>query len=159
MISSDTRRDYYAGALCVLFGLGVVIVASGYNVGSLREMGPGFFPIMLGLAMMLMGVLIVGAAIFGAPEPPDPFDQHMPETPDWRGCFCILSSVVLFIVTASWFGMAPAIFLSVFAAALGDRTSSIKGAGALAAGVSVFGVILFGYFLKVSMPVWLWFGK
>ena len=159
MADSGTRRDYYAGALCILFGLGVILVARGYRVGTLLDMGAGYFPIMLGGLMMFIGMLIIGTTIFIGPEPEDPFDQHMPATPDWRGCVCIAASVVTFILMASWFGMAPAIFVSVFVAAMGDRTSTPKTAAILAAGVTVFGVVLFSYFLKVSMPVFLWLGE
>jgi hypothetical protein len=158
MSNVDSRRDYCAGALCIIFGVAVVTVASGYQVGTLLDMGPGYFPIILGGLMMFMGILIAGAAMFAGPEPPDPFDQHIPTTPDWRGCLCISLSVVVFIAMADWFGMAPAIFLSVLVAAFGDRTSTLRKSVVLATCVTVFGVVLFSYFLKVSMPVWLWLG-
>ena len=159
MTDSGTRKDYYAGALCILFGLAVILVARSYRVGTLLDMGPGYFPMVLGGLMMFMGVLIIGTTVFVGPEPEDPFDQHMPATPDWRGCIAIVASVVLFIVMANWFGMAPAIFVSVFAAAMGDRTSTFRTAAILAACVTVFGVVLFSHFLKVSMPVFLWLGE
>jgi hypothetical protein len=159
MTDSGKRKDYYAGALCILFGLAVIVVARSYRVGTLLDMGPGYFPMMLGGLMMFIGVLIIGTTVFVGPEPEDPFDQHMPATPDWRGCISITASVVMFIAMANWFGMAPAIFVSVFVAAMGDRTSTIKTAAILGAGVTVFGVILFSHFLKVSMPVFLWLGE
>ena len=159
MTDSGTRRDYYAGALCILFGLAVILVARSYRVGTMLDMGAGYFPMVLGGLMMFIGALIIGTTIFVGPEPEDPFDQHMPATPDWRGCVCIGASVVMFIVMANWFGMAAAIFFSVFVAAMGDRSSTFKTASILAAGVTVFGVVLFSHFLKVSMPVFLWLGE
>jgi hypothetical protein len=44
----------------------------------------------------------------------------------------------------------------VFVAALGDRETTLKGAAILSAGVTIFGILLFSYLLKVSMPILKW---
>jgi hypothetical protein len=44
----------------------------------------------------------------------------------------------------------------VFVSALGDRETTFKRAAILSAGVTVFGVLLFSYGLKVSMPILEW---
>jgi hypothetical protein len=41
------KRDYYAGGLMVLLGVGAALTGSGYKVGSLARMGPGFMPVVL----------------------------------------------------------------------------------------------------------------
>ena len=40
--------------------------------------------------------------------------------------------------------------------ALGDRHSTLKSSAILAAGVTVFGVLLFHYLLKLPMPMLSW---
>ena len=52
--------------------------------------------------------------------------------------------------------MAPATFACVFVSALGDRTATLKSSLVLAAGVTVFGVLLFSYLLKVPFPIFRW---
>jgi len=54
--------------------------------------------------------------------------------------------------------MLPATFACVFVAALGDRETTLKGALILASSVTIFGVILFHYLLKLPMPVLTWNG-
>lgn len=40
--ATSTQRDFYAGGLVMLIGIGAVVEARSYSVGSLRSMGPGF---------------------------------------------------------------------------------------------------------------------
>ena len=42
------KRDYYAGGLMLLLGVGAAVTGTGYKFGSLAKMGPGFMPVMLG---------------------------------------------------------------------------------------------------------------
>ena len=50
----------------------------------------------------------------------------------------------------------PATFACVFVSALGDRETTLKGAVVLSAGVTIFGILLFSYVLKISMPILKW---
>jgi len=43
----------------------------------------------------------------------------------------------------------PCVFACVFVCALGDRTGTYKSSAVLAAGVTVFGVLLFHYLLSI----------
>ena len=54
------KRDYYAGGLMLLLGVGAAVIGSGYKFGSLARMGPGFMPVMLGIVLAFLGVLIAG---------------------------------------------------------------------------------------------------
>ena len=51
---------------------------------------------------------------------------------------------------------SPAAFASVFVAALGDRGNTWKTAAAIGAAMSVFGVLVFHYGLRVQMPLLAW---
>ncbi len=48
--------------------------------------------------------------------------------------------------------MIPAVFACVFVCALGDNTATYKSSAILAAGVTVFGVVLFHYLLSIPFP-------
>ncbi len=144
------RRDYYAGALMMMLGAGATIVGSRYEIGSLTRMGPGFFPTALGILLAFIGVLIAGTAAYGG----DAGTAEAPTShPDWRGWFCIVSGALLFILLASRAGLVPATLACVFLAAMGDRNNSWKEALALAAGITVFGVLLFSYVLRIQIPL------
>jgi hypothetical protein len=147
------KKDYYAGGLMTLIGVGAVLEARHYNIGTLFHMGPGFFPIILGVVMTFLGILITGVAAM-APAVDD--DQLIMPKPEWRAWACILAGPILFIVLGNWGGLIPATFACVFVSALGDRDSTLKSAFILATGVTVCGVALFSYLLQVSLPMWRW---
>ena len=46
----------------LLLGAGVVVQCTAYNLGTLMHMGPGFFPMSLGVILALLGLLIMGTA-------------------------------------------------------------------------------------------------
>ena len=140
------HRDHYAGALIALIGAGAITEGWGYGIGSLGAMGSGYFPVALGGGMVALGVLM---AVVGAATP----DDHASAVPDWRGAAAIAAGVALFIALAKPAGLAPATFACVFAAALGARRTTIGEAALLALGVTVFGVALFSFGLKVQFPV------
>jgi hypothetical protein len=144
------KRDYYAGALMVLIGAVAVNESRGYQLGTLQKMGPGYFPVMLGSLLMLLGVLIAGTASTGDVEA-----EALPHA-EWRGWAAIVASPILFVLFGKFFGLLPATFACVFIAALGDRDMTPRGAAILSSCVTIFGILLFSYLLKVSMPILKW---
>jgi len=147
------RRDYYAGGLMILIGVGAVFEASTYKQGTLMHMGPGFFPVALGCVLTLLGMMIAGVAVGSTPEGDE---RIIPENPQWVGWACIIGSPLAFMILGTYFGMIPATFGCVFVAALGDRTSTWLGSFILAACVTTFGVLLFSYLLQVPFPLLRW---
>jgi hypothetical protein len=148
------KRDFYAGGLMILFGLGIALKGSTYRLGSLMHMGPGFFPTSLGVLLVLIGIAIAAAAVGTS----DADESILPANPQWWAWACILSSPVLFIIFGRYFGMAPGTFACVFIAALGDRNATWKSTIILSTVVTVFGCGLFSYFLQVPMPIFTWGG-
>lgn len=138
----------------MLLGLGTIVEGSTYRLGTLRQMGPGYFPVMLGVAMTIVGVLIALAAM--QPSTGDDDDDAIPEKPEWKGWICIIAGPVLFIILGAYFGLLPATFACVFVSALGDKTTTLKQATVLAAGITIFGIIIFVYMLGVTFPILRW---
>jgi len=54
---SSGNRDFYAGALMMLIGLGACLEGLTYKLGTLTHMGPGFFPVALGVILVVLGML------------------------------------------------------------------------------------------------------
>jgi uncharacterized membrane protein len=147
------KRDFYAGGLTTLLGAAVTLDSTTYELGTMTHMGPGMFPLMLGIVLTFIGILIFGTSLVT----PLGEDEHiLPRQKEWRGWFCILAGPILFIVFGEFFGMAPATFMCVFVSALGDRTSTLKGSLLLAAGVTFFGCLLFSYVLQLPFPIFRW---
>ena len=144
------KRDYYAGGLMLLLGVGAAVTGAGYKFGSLAKMGPGFMPVMLGVVLAFLGILIASTAL-GSSEDDD--KKFLPDNPQWFGWLCILGGPVLFIILGEFGGMVPAVFACVFVCALGDKTATYKSSAILAAGITVFGVLLFHYLLSIPFPL------
>ncbi len=144
------KRDYYAGALMLLLGVGAAVTGSGYKFGSLARMGPGFMPVVLGVVLALLGLLIAGTAQLSS-EAGD--KKFLPDHPQWFGWLCIIGGPILFIILGQYGGMIPAVFACVFVCALGDNTATVKSSAILAAGITVFGVVLFHYLLNIPFPL------
>jgi putative Ca2+/H+ antiporter (TMEM165/GDT1 family) len=150
------KRDFYAGGLMVLLGLGVALKGATYRAGTLMHMGPGFLPTALGIILVLIGIAIAAVALSPADNNED--QSILPEHPQWWAWLCILLSPVFFIFFGRYFGMAPATFMCVFIAALGDKGATLRSTIVLSAVVTIFGVSLFSYFLQVPMPIFTWRG-
>ena len=146
MTRFSRNRDIYAGVLTAAIGAGAISEGRQYGIGGLSDMGSGFFPVMLGVGMVLMGLIM---AVMRSPAP----DGHAIHAPNWRGAIAIAAAVTLFIVLADRAGLAPATFACVFVGALGTTSTKLIEALILAAGVTVFGVALFHYGLQVQFPI------
>ncbi|HEX4366654.1 MAG TPA: tripartite tricarboxylate transporter TctB family protein, partial [Rhodopila sp.] len=81
---------FVAGLLFLSIGLGAVGIASGYRVGSALHMGPGYFPVALGVLLVLVGVASVARALA--------VTVTGGERIAWRPLLVIGSAVVLFAV-------------------------------------------------------------
>lgn len=150
MTRFDRHREHFAGLLMALIGAGAIYEGQQYGIGSLTSMGSGFFPVMLGVGLILMGALM---ALMRPGTVSDGHGGHGIHTPDWRGAAAIVAAVALFILLADRAGLAPATFACVFVGALGTSSTRLIEAAVLAVGVTVFGVILFRYGLQVQFPI------
>jgi len=156
-VKERITRDHVGGALMAAVGVAVAAAANGYEIGSLRTMGSGFFPLVLGVLLALVGIAIVATTPLRPPvpretPPPAPAARGI----DLRAWGCILGSVLAFVVLGRHGGLVPASLASVFIAALGDRGNTVRDAAWLAVAMTVFGVVVFHYGLHVLLPLFAW---
>lgn len=145
------RKDLIGGGLMLLLGIGAAAQASQYHIGSLQEMGPGYFPLALGIILAVTGVAIMLAGLRTAIIAPAVKLKR-----EWRGWFCICASMIVFAVLGHYGGLLPATFACVFVAALGDRKNSLLAALVLAATMTLVCLVVFWWLLKVQLPLFGW---
>lgn len=151
------RRDYYAGALMVLLGIGAILTGKGYQIGDLTNMGPGFFPMALGVMLLLLGAAIAGTATHArASSFMDSRGASEKSDPEWRGWIAITSSIVAFVVLGKYGGLLPASFAITFISALGDRDNNWIAALVLALAISAVSVVIFWWALRLQFPLFSW---
>ena len=102
-------KDYYAGLMYVLIGIGAIVIASDYNMGSSVRMGPGYFPTILGTLLVVSGAISMIRAFFHTGEAIRAFA--------WKEIFLVLGSVVLFGLLVRGLGLVPALALQVVVSA------------------------------------------
>lgn len=150
---SAVRRELWAAGTMIVLGLGAIAQASTYNIGSLARMGPGMFPAILGVLLVLLGLMILRMAAAPAAAEEDTEDEG---PPDWRGWGCIIGGLMTFILVGKFGGLVPATFALVFISAMGDRQHTPRSAALLAAGVTVLGVAVFSWALQLQFPLFRW---
>ena len=150
---SKYNKDHGGGALMFVLGLGAMFQGMSYKVGSLSRMGPGFFPMALGILLALMGAAI----FFTAHKNGDDAKlKEEPLPPEWRAWFLIVLSLVAFIVFGIYGGLLPATFAVVFISAMADRENTVKQAVLLSLALSVVCVVVFWWALDMQFPLFRW---
>lgn len=141
-------KDYFAGMLMLLVGLGAVYQSKSYGLGSLNNVGPGFFPSIIAWLLVIVGIAITLTARSNESAEGDNLS-----IPDFRGSVAILVGLIAFVVLGEYGGLLPATFALVFISALGDRENSIVSALALATCMCVIAVVVFSWALKMHFPL------
>jgi hypothetical protein len=128
------NRDAVSGLLLILVGGGFAVNSLDYGIGSAVRMGSGYFPLLLGSAMVLVGAAVgIGGLRRGA-EP-----IHVP----WRELLLISFSVASFALMIGPFGLFPALGVSVVLACFADHEQTPR---------RMIGIVLFSLLL-----IWLVF--
>lgn len=144
-------KDYAGGALMLLLGIGAIAQGRTYTVGTLSRMGPGFFPVALGVILVLLGLaIIIGARLAQPPA------EVKPLPPEWRGWACIVAGIVAFAVIGKYGGLVPATFSIVFISAMGERKNTWKDALVLALAMVAVCLVVFWWALQLQFPLFAW---
>jgi hypothetical protein len=139
-------KDFFAGLLFAAVGAGAIVISTGYTLGTASHMGPGYFPRMLGMLLVVLGVVLSLRALRlrGQPFP----------AWKWRPTIVVLGSVVLFgaIVTPLGLVLSTIILIVLSSAASAEfRPREALVASVLLAAV-VVGVFVYG--LHLQLPIW-----
>jgi hypothetical protein len=139
-------KDVIAGLAFIGFGAAFALGALSYDVGTPVRMGPGFFPLVVGVLLGIMGVVIVArSAIEGEPGEITP--------PPWRALGLIIGALLVFGLTVRGLGLVPTIFLTAILSALASRHTGLLMGLALALGLTVVSVLIFVVALGLRLPL------
>jgi hypothetical protein len=148
------RRDICAGLFVILVGAFAAWEASNYEFGSLRSIGSGFFPVMLGLLALPIGIAILWEA---ATRPADQFSEfEESESIGIRPVLAIVAGLVAFALLIENAGLVPAIFATVILASFAERTFRPLGVVLLAAFIAAMCVAIFVFGLTMPIRIFAW---
>ncbi|MBC8745954.1 hypothetical protein OKW43_004927 [Paraburkholderia sp. WC7.3g] len=149
-------KDYLGGGLMILIGASAAGMGATYSIGTLRQMGPGFFPVALGVLLMFAGTAIAVAAWLERARAGVVKSETLP--PEWRGWACIVGALIAFVILGRYGGLLAACAAVVFIAAMGDRDNKLKDGLLLMAIMLVFAIVVIWGALRMSFPLFTWGG-
>jgi hypothetical protein len=146
MVRVRNPRDLLAGLLFVAFGGAALAISQGYVIGAASRMGPGYFPRMLGILLVVLGAILALRGFW-------PSSEAQPQW-HWRPLLVVLVGVASFTIVAPCLGLVAAGFLLVFISSAASPEFRWKEAlisGAIQ-GFAVVAVFIYG--LRIPLPVW-----
>jgi putative tricarboxylic transport membrane protein len=139
-------KDFWSGIMFLAFAAVALLTARGYAMGTAGHMGPGYFPMLLGGLLGLLGVALVARSLVIEGEGVDVI--HV------RPIAVMAIAVCLFGLAMERLGLVAALIVAVVVSALASRESRAVETIALAFALAVFSVLLFVYALRLPLPIW-----
>src|SRR3546814_12432832 len=98
-MGSFDNRDRAAGLMLVAVGAAFALGSLELRIGTARQMGAGYFPLIFSVVTIVAGVLVAAAALFrtGALA-----------IPSWRPFAAVCASIAAFIVAMAQVGLLQA---------------------------------------------------
>lgn len=117
---SGRQRSVLGGVLLALVGFAAVFRAmTDMHVGTPANMGPGFFPSVLGACLALSGAGIAAGALFQKQS------RTLAPALNLRAIGLVVLAIVAFALTVRPLGLVPAAFVLVLIAGFADRRSRL----------------------------------
>lgn len=123
------------GAIFIALGLFFAYQSFTLEVGTAFRMGPGYFPLVLALILVLLGIIVLVQATRVEGEPIGPIA--------WRGMLLILPAPIFFGLTVRGLGFMPSIFFTALIASFASTRMKPLAALLLSAGVTLFSYAVF----------------
>ena len=152
-----SQKDFFSGLMFMGVGVAFAWGATSYTVGTGARMGPGYFPLMLGIVMTLIGALITFFALTV-----QTMDGAKIGKWAWKQLFYILAANFAFGVLLGGLpslgipamGLIIAIYALVLISSLAGHAFNLKAVLILATALAIGSYVAFIWALKLQMQVW-----
>lgn len=152
-----SQKDFFSGLLFIVVGIAFAWGATNYKVGDAARMGPGYFPLMLGILLAVLGVVVTFTALVVETEDGDKIGSIA-----WKPLiFIILSNLTFGIllgglpgINLPYMGLIAAIVALTFIAALAGDEFVFKEVLILSILLAVGCYLTFIVALKLQFPAW-----
>ncbi|MGH8851862.1 MAG: tripartite tricarboxylate transporter TctB family protein [Casimicrobiaceae bacterium] len=139
-------KDFLAGLLFVAFGVAAIVIARTYPMGTAARMGPGYFPRLLGILLILLGAALSLRALRGQGPPLAGWK--------WRPVTIVLSSVVAFGMVLTHAGLVLSTIGLIAVASTASHEYRFRESLVSGIVLAVLSVGVFVLGLKLQLPIW-----
>jgi putative tricarboxylic transport membrane protein len=143
-------KDFWSGIMFLAFAAVALLAARGYSLGTAGRMGPGYFPMLLGGLLALLGLILVVRSLVITTETAQEGVARLHFVP----LVVTTISVCLFGLALERLGLVAAVIVVIAVSALASRESRLIETTALALALAAFSVGVFVYALRLPLPVW-----
>ncbi|WP_341906971.1 tripartite tricarboxylate transporter TctB family protein [Polaromonas sp. YR568] len=155
-----SQKDFFSGLMFMGIGGAFAWGASTYSVGTGARMGPGYFPLMLGVLLAFIGSLITFKALVVETAGGDKIGKWA-----WKPLFFIIGGNVTFGILLAGvaslkipaMGMIVGIYALVFITSMAEDGWKFKTTLILATVLAIGSYLAFVVALKLQFPVWPFF--
>lgn len=152
-----SQKDFCAGLMFTATGAAFALGATTYSIGDGARMGPGYFPLMLGVVLALLGAFVTFQALVVEKEGGDPIGAWA-----WKPLGYIIGANVLFGVLLGGLpkigvpsmGLIAGIYGLTFVASLAGGEFKFREVAVLATVLAIGSYLAFVVLLKLQFPVW-----
>jgi hypothetical protein len=153
----QSEKDFYSGVLFACVGSAFAWGSGTYSLGSSARMGAGYFPLILGVLLAVLGLAIAAKALVVPVAGGDKLGKFA-----WQPLIFIISANVVFGVCIGGvpaiglqpLGLVVGIYLLTFVAAKAGSEFRFKEVLTAATILSVMSYFAFIVLLKLQFPVW-----
>lgn len=155
-----SQKDLLAGLMFTLTGAAFALGAREYDMGTSGRMGPGYFPLVLGIILAMLGILTAMQSFGGKQEEGQEIGKIA-----WRPLTFVIGANLIFglllgglpSIGIPAMGLIVAIIGLTFVSMLASKDFCIKRATILSAILAVGSYFVFVKMLGLTFQVWPWF--
>lgn len=152
-----SQKDFFAGLMFMGVGIAFAWGATTYNIGEGARMGPGYFPLTLGVLLAALGAFIIFESLVVETEDGEPVGSWA-----WKPLGFIIGANLLFGILLGGLpsiglpamGMVVAIYGLTFVSSLAGDEFSVKENLILATVLAIGSYLAFIVLLKLQFQVW-----
>ena len=152
-----SQKDYFSGLMFMGVGLAFAWGATTYSVGQGARMGPGYFPLYLGVLMTILGAAITFSSLVVESVGGDKVGKWA-----WKPLFFIILANLLFGVLLAGLpsmgipamGLIVAIYVLTFVSSMAEPGWKVKNTFILATILAAGSYVAFVMALKLQFVVW-----
>jgi Tripartite tricarboxylate transporter TctB family len=156
-VKIKSQQDFFSGLMFMGVGLAFAWGATTYQIGDGARMGPGYFPLLLGILLAGLGAFIIFESLVVETEDGEPVGKWA-----WKPLVCVIGANLLFGVLLGGLprvnlpamGMVIAIYGLTLVAALAGETFKLKEVLILATILAIGSYLAFIVLLQLQFQVW-----